>query len=190
MFDASFAEHLRVAEDTRRAVVDSFPRMQAAWIECIRAGGKILFFGNGGSACDAQHLATELVVRYRDERRALGAIALSSNASLITAASNDLGFERVFSRQIEALGRSEDLAVGITTSGASANVLAALRTARSLGLRTGALTGSTGGEITQLADVVVSVPSSNTARVQEMHILLGHMWCAALERALVGDDQS
>jgi D-sedoheptulose 7-phosphate isomerase len=155
--------------------------MVAAWASTIRNGGKILFFGNGGSAADAQHLATELTVRYKTDRAAIAAIALTTDSSALTAVGNDYGFERVFSRQVEALGRPGDFAMGISTSGRSANVLLALEVAATMGLGAGALTGGDGGRLQGLADPLIVVPSTTTARIQEMHIMLGQMLCGALE---------
>ena len=124
LFESEFEEHMAVAAATRAALGPAFRRMLDAWVACIRGGGKILFFGNGGSASDAQHLATELTIRYAKDRAPIAAIALTTDTSAITAAGNDMGFERIFARQIEALGRKGDLAFGITTSGRSPNVIA------------------------------------------------------------------
>jgi D-sedoheptulose 7-phosphate isomerase len=179
-FETELAEHEAVAAATRQLRAP-FVAMVAAWTNAIRGGGKILFFGNGGSAADAQHLATELTVRYRLDRRALPAIALTTDGSALTAAGNDLGFDRVFARQVEALGRPGDLALGISTSGSSPNVVLALETARGMGLVPAALGGGDGGQLIGLADPLLLVPSKVTARIQEMHITLGQMLCAALE---------
>ena len=135
----------------------------------------------GGSAADAQHLATELTVRYKSNRAAIAAIALTTDSSALTAAGNDLGFERIFARQIEALGRPGDVAIGISTSGTSPNVLAALKQAKAIGLVTAGFGGKQGGELGKYADHLLVVPSETTARIQEMHILLGQMLCGALE---------
>jgi len=149
--------------------------------ERVRAGGKILVFGNGGSAADAQHLVGELVVRFRRDRAALPAFALTTDPSVITAMANDLGYERVFSRQIEAHGRPGDVAIGISTSGRSANVVAALEVARARGLLTVGLTGNGGGRVAALADELVDVPHSDTARIQEVHGMVVHMLCEIIE---------
>lgn len=151
----------------------------------LRAGGKLLFCGNGGSAADAQHIATEFTVRFETTRQALPAIALSTDTSALTAASNDLGYEQVFARQVEALGRPGDMLVGITTSGKSPNVSAALVAARAAGLVTACLTGRDGGDIAArgLADHCLIVPSATTAHIQEVHIFLGHLLCAAADDA-------
>ena len=140
-----------------------------------------MFFGNGGSAGDAQHLATELTIRYKKNRAAIAAIALTTDTSALTAAGNDLGFEQIFARQIEALGRPGDVAVAISTSGKSPNVIAALKQAKAMRLVTAALGGKGGGDLAGLADHLLVVPSDTTARIQEMHITLGQMLCGALE---------
>ena len=181
---AELAEHEAVARATAGALKAPFGRLVEVCARSLQSGGKLLFFGNGGSAADAQHLATELTVRYVRDRRALAAIALTTDSSAMTAIGNDLGFERLFARQIEALGRPGDVAIGITTSGASPNVLAALTTAKAMGLVAAALTGKGGGAAASLADPCLVVPSDITARIQEMHITLGQMLCGALEHAL------
>jgi D-sedoheptulose 7-phosphate isomerase len=150
----------------------------------LRDGGKVLAFGNGGSAADATHFAAELVGRYLLERDGLPAISLSDNTSALTAISNDYGYERVFARQVEALGRPGDVALGISTSGRSANVLAGLMAARAGGLATLALTGGDGGSMREAADVCIAVPSAETPRVQEGHTLVAHILCELVERAL------
>ncbi len=183
-FDAELDEHAAVLSAARSELREPFAAMVTAWTTTIRGGGKILFFGNGGSAGDAQHLATELAVRYQADRPAIAVIALTTDSSVLTAAANDMGFERVFSRQIEALGRPGDLALGISTSGRSPNVVHALTTARSLGLTAAALTGGDGGLLRGLADPILVVPSAVTARIQEMHIALGQMLCAARKMEL------
>jgi D-sedoheptulose 7-phosphate isomerase len=181
LYDSEFAEHLAVAAATRDALREPFGRLVGVCAAAVRAGNKLLFFGNGGSAADAQHLATELVVRYKADRAPIAALALTTDTSALTAAANDLGFEQVFSRQLEALGRAGDVAIGITTSGRSANVVRALGAAKTLGLRTVVLTGGDGGEAARVAELALIVPSAATARIQEMHIALGQMLCAALE---------
>ena len=180
-FKAEFAEHHDVARRSEAALADSFAKLVGACVKSVRAGGKLLFFGNGGSAADAQHLATELTIRYKTNRATIAAIALTSDTSAITAAGNDLGFDRIFSRQIEALGRAGDVVIAISTSGKSPNVIAALKQAKTMGLVTAALGGKGGGEMAGLADHLLVVPSDTTARIQEMHITLGQMLCGALE---------
>lgn len=181
--DAEIAEHLEVAARTRAAVAESFARLVEAGINCLGNGGKILFFGNGGSAADAQHLAAELLVRYRFNRRALAAIALTTDTSTLTACANDFSYEEVFSRQVEALCRPGDLAIGISTSGNSANVNRALEAAKAQGGIAAGLCGRDGGAMRDICDPLVVVPSAVTGRIQEMHILLGHAFCDLLERA-------
>ncbi len=180
-FKAEFTEHNEVARRSEAALLAAFAGLLDACAKSLRDGGKLMFFGNGGSAADAQHLATELTVRYSADRRAIAAIALSTDTSALTAAANDLGFEHVFARQIEALGRPGDVAIAISTSGKSANVVAALKQARKKEIVTAGFSGKGGGELINLADHLLVVPSAVTARIQEMHILLGQMFCAALE---------
>jgi len=148
---------------------------------CLRNGGKVLFFGNGGSAADAQHLAAELVGRFVRERAGLPAIALTTDSSILTAVGNDYGFEQVFARQIQALGRPGDVAVAISTSGNSANVLEGVKEARKRNLKTIGLTGKDGGTLAQQADVAITIPSTSTARIQECHIAIGHLFCELVD---------
>lgn len=183
-FQAEFAEHQDVARQTEIVLADAFAGLTAACVTSLRGNGKLLFFGNGGSAADAQHLAAELTVRYKTKRAAIAAIALTTDTSVLTAAGNDLGFERVFARQIEALARPGDVAIAISTSGTSPNVIAALRQAKAMQLVTAALGGKGGGNLKGLADHLLVVPSDSTARIQEMHITLGQMLCGAIEIAL------
>jgi D-sedoheptulose 7-phosphate isomerase len=183
-FAAEFDEHAAVVRATRESLAGEFRKLVVAAVACINGGGKLLFFGNGGSAGDAQHLATELAVRYVKDRAPIAAIALTTDTSALTAIGNDLGFDRLFSRQVEAIGRRGDLAIGITTSGKSPNVVAGLKAAKTMGLTAAALTGREGGAVKGLADPCLIVPSQTTARIQEMHILLGQMLCGALEAEL------
>jgi len=180
-FSAEMAEHAEVHQRTREALETPFLALVAACRNSLQQGGKLLLFGNGGSAADAQHLATELSVRYERDRAALPALALTTDTSTLTAAGNDLGFDRIFARQIEAIGKPGDVALGISTSGKSRNVLAALSTALEMELVAAALTGKGGGDLPRLAEPCLIVPSDVTARIQEMHILLGQMLCGALE---------
>jgi D-sedoheptulose 7-phosphate isomerase len=150
----------------------------------LKSGGKVLVFGNGGSAADAQHLAGELVGRYLVDRRALPAIALTTDPSILTAVANDLGYDAVFRRQVEAHGRPGDVAIGISTSGRSRNVLAALECARANRLVTVGLTGAGGGPLAALADHLIDVPSSDTPRIQEVHGLVVHLLCQIVEDEL------
>jgi len=172
--------HELAARESADAVVAAADTLQAA----LDGGAKVLIFGNGGSAADAQHFACELVGRFLRERRALPAIALTTDSSTLTAIANDYGFDRVFVRQIEALGKPGDVAIGISTSGTSANVLAGLRYAKSRGLKTVAFTGGGGGSIGEEADVHVNVPHEITPRVQEVHRTLIHAVCDLIEQQL------
>ncbi|NWG21919.1 MAG: D-sedoheptulose 7-phosphate isomerase [Chloroflexi bacterium] len=156
-------------------------------VETLRRGNKLLLCGNGGSAADAQHIAAEFVSRFRRERQGLPAIALTTDTSILTAIGNDYGYERVFARQIEALGRPGDLAIGISTSGESASVIAAMRAARAGGLATAGLSGATGGALRDQVDLCLCVPSQNTARIQETHITVAHVVCEIAERELCSD---
>ena len=183
-YDQEFAEHTAVAEETARVMREPFEAFVKICVEAIQQGKKILFFGNGGSAGDAQHLATELVVRYCKNRAPIAAIALTTDTSCLTAIGNDLGFDQLFARQVDALGQSGDVAIGITTSGQSPNVQLAFEKAREKGLVTVALTGKGGGKLHGVVDLMLIVPSNTTARIQEMHITLGQMLCDALERSL------
>ncbi|MFA5984743.1 MAG: SIS domain-containing protein [Methylococcaceae bacterium] len=153
-------------------------------VKTLSLGGKLLLCGNGGSAADCQHIAAELVVRYAKERKALAAIALTTDTSILTAHANDIGFDSVFSRQVEALGKAGDCLIAVSTSGESQNVIAAVIAAQKYGLSSIALTGRSGGELSQQAQVSVIVPSDVTARIQEAHILIGHWWCGYIEEAV------
>lgn len=180
IFSKAIADHLAVVRqlDAQLPLLETIAR---AMCSALRAGGKILWCGNGGSAADSQHMAAEIVGRFRRERRGLPSIALTTDTSILTSVGNDYGFDAVFSRQVEALGAPGDLLVGISTSGNSRNVLAAMESARSRGLVTVAFTGNGGGKMASLAEHLFSVDSPETARIQEGHILAGHMICDWIE---------
>jgi len=180
-FNFEFDEHAAVLVATRNALGEPFARLVAVSVAALKAGNKLMFFGNGGSASDAQHLATELTVRYKTNRPAIAALALTTDTSALTAIANDFSFEDLFSRQIEALGKKGDVAIGITTSGKSPNITKALKQAREMGIVAAALGGKGGGQLHGLADPFLVVPSDTTARIQEMHIMLGQMLCGAIE---------
>lgn len=180
IFDATMAVHERTRDAVLPPVIDAAAAIRAA----LGAGGKLLTFGNGGSAADAQHMATELVGRFMRERMALAAIALTADTSVLTSVGNDYGYARVFVRQIEALGRRGDVALGISTSGASANVLAAIEEGNRRGLRTIALTGKDGGAIGRAASIHINVAEDSTPRVQEVHRTVIHAICELIERSL------
>jgi D-sedoheptulose 7-phosphate isomerase len=179
-----FDQHAELLIATRAQCRAPFTALVGAAAASVRGGGKLMFFGNGGSAADAQHLATELAVRYVKDRAPIAAVALTTDSSALTAIGNDLGFGQTFARQLRALGRPGDLAVGISTSGTSANVIEALKAARELGIAAAGLTGASGGAMKGLCEPLICVPSTVTARIQEMHIMLGQMLCGALEREL------
>jgi D-sedoheptulose 7-phosphate isomerase len=183
VFRRELDEHLAVAARTRSEAADPFAAMVEACVAALKRGNKLIFFGNGGSAADAQHLATEFVVRFRNNRPSLPALALTTDSSALTAIGNDFGFDQIFSRQVEGLGIAGDVALGLSTSGNSPNVLLALAAARVRGLATVALTGGDGGKMRDVTDIAVIVPSKVTARIQEMHIFIGHALCDAVERS-------
>lgn len=170
------------------AFAEQADRIEAAaglMIDGLKGGGKVLFCGNGGSAADSQHLAAELTGRYLRDRAPLAAVALTVDTSALTAIANDYSYDEVFARQVRGLGRAGDVLVGISTSGNSRNVVAALEAARALGMRTVGLTGAAGGRMKELCDVCLCVPSTDTPRIQEMHIAAGHMLCELVENAFV-----
>ena len=183
LFDATLAEAIVLHE---RMKADPGPTLEAAAAiaQSLRQGGKLLLFGNGGSAADAQHAAAELVGRLERNRPAIAALTLTADTSVLTAVANDEGFERVFLRQIEALGRAGDVACGISTSGRSPNVVMAMTAAREKGMVTVALTGCDGGALGRIADIHINVPSQSTARAQEVHRTLLHVICELVERTL------
>lgn len=185
---------LEIVEQARRSLDDftadfaeQIAGLAALIINAYKSKRKVLFMGNGGSAADAQHLATELVGRFFKERAALEAVALNTNTSLITALGNDYGFEHTFRRQIEALAHEGDVVIGLSTSGDSANVLMALEEAKRRGCHTVGLTGGAGGSMKDAVDMCLCAPSGITPRIQENHILIGHIVCELVERQLFGD---
>jgi D-sedoheptulose 7-phosphate isomerase len=184
LLELELSEHRGAFEATAQMLSGPFVEALELIEGCVRSGGKLLLFGNGGSAADAQHIAAELIIRYKADRAAISAIALTTDSSALTACGNDFGFDALFERQIEGLGRRGDVAVGISTSGNSANVLKGLSRARAMALRTVGLTGGTGGGMRELCDALIIVPSSVTARIQEMHIMIGHVLCKSLELRL------
>jgi D-sedoheptulose 7-phosphate isomerase len=189
VFDRAFADTIRLHEAVRGQDRAPVFRTVDAIVSALQRGGKVLVFGNGGSAADAQHFAAELVGRYLRARRALAALALTVDTSILTAVGNDHGFDRVFARQVEALGAAGDVAMGISTSGQSPNVVAALLAARERGLTTVALTGADGGPVGRAADILVNVPDRATPRVQEVHGTLLHVICDLVERHFAPADE-
>jgi len=179
-------EHQKVIEEFIQREGEKILQVVELTKEVFLKGGKLLIFGNGGSAADAQHLAGELVNRFKMERRPLPAIALTTDTSVLTAISNDYDFSLVFAKQIQALGKEGDLALGISTSGRSPNVIEGLKTAKEMGLYTVGLSGGSGGEMTNYCDYLILVPSKDTPRIQEGHLLFLHLFSELLELALFG----
>ena len=177
-------ESIQVKEELLRTSIGKIKEISELLIEALKKNGKVMIFGNGGSASDSQHIAAELVGRFKKDRNGLPAIALTTNTSILTAIANDYGYEIVFAKQVEALGGKNDIVIGISTSGKAKNVANGIRQAKKMGLRTVALTGADGGELVKLADVSLVVPSSVTARIQEAHITVGHIICELAEEAL------
>ncbi len=178
-----FEEHLKTSQATFESIGHSVEVAAKLCIDCLKNGNKILLFGNGGSAADAQHIAAELVGRYKTERKGLAAIALTTDTSALTAISNDYGYNRVFDRQVEALANTGDVAIGISTGGTSANVASALKLAKDLDCKTIGFSGRGGGEMNELCDINIVVPAQDTARIQEMHIVIGHTICHLIDLA-------
>jgi len=175
-------ESARVKQGFSSELISSIAQFAEKSAAALRAGGKLVFFGNGGSAADAQHLAAELVVRLRTERPGLAALALTTNPSVLTAAGNDYGFERIFSRQIESLVAKQDILVALSTSGNSANVIRGVEAGRARAAYLVALTGETGGQLASKVDLLLNVPSNDAQRIQECHITIGHIACSLIER--------
>lgn len=184
MFDRYFAERVETIGKVRAALREPFETMVEAVVEALSAGRKIFFFGNGGSAADAQHLATELIDRLQLQRDPIPALALTTNTSLITAVSNDKDFVHIFSRQVECYAREGDILLGISTSGGSANVLEAFRQGRGVGTLNVGFTGANGWKRKELVDHSIEVPTADTQMIQEVHIALGHLLCFVVEERL------
>ena len=177
-----FSEHIKASQNTLDSIADQIETASKICINSLKNGGKILIMGNGGSAADAQHIAAELVGRYKTERKGLPAIALTTDTSAITSIANDYGFLHVFDRQVEALAHKDDVVIGISTGGTSPNVVNALTAANKLDCKTIGLSGKDGGEFNSLCDVNLVVNSDDTPRIQEMHILIGHTICHLIEQ--------
>jgi|SRR5882724_2578662 len=181
------AESARVKQAFSDALIARMAEFAQRSASAIRRGGKLVFFGNGGSAADAQHLAAELVVRLRTERPGLPALALTTNTSVLTAAGNDYGFERIFSRQMESLVGPHDVVVALSTSGTSPNIVKGMETARGRGSFLVALTGETGGALATKVDILLDVPSRDPQRIQESHITIGHIVCSLIEHLVAAN---
>jgi D-sedoheptulose 7-phosphate isomerase len=178
-------ESARVKQAFSAALVDRILEFAQKCAASLRAGGKVVFFGNGGSAADALHLAAELVVRLRDERRGLASLALTANPSVLTAAGNDYGFEQIFARQIESLVSAQDVLVALSTSGSSGNILRGAEAGRMRHAFVVALTGETGGALASKVDLLLNVPSRDPQRIQEAHITIGHIACSLIEQLVL-----
>jgi len=179
-----FSEHIKVSKETIKSIGKPIEIAAKICIDSLKNGNKILIFGNGGSAADAQHIAAELVGRYKTERKGLSAIALTTDTSAITSIANDYGYLHVFDRQVEALAKERDVVIGISTGGGSANVISALKLANDLGCKTIGLSGRDGGEFNSLCDINLIAIGEDTPRIQEMHILIGHIICHLIELEL------
>lgn len=177
-------ESIQVKEELLRTSVGQIKDIAEQVIDALKKGGKVILFGNGGSAADAQHIAAEFIGRFKKDRSALAAISLTTNTSVLTSLANDYGYDVVFAKQVEALGQKNDIAIGISTSGKAKNVALGIKQAKKNGLKTIALTGGDGGDIAKLADVSFIVNSAVTARIQEAHIIVGHIICELVEQTL------
>ncbi|MFL2660913.1 MAG: SIS domain-containing protein [Alphaproteobacteria bacterium] len=180
-FYSQILEHQKIIEKVKNGLERNFLNLVEICYDAIKKDNKIIFFGNGGSASDAQHLSTELTVRFSKDRKAIPALSLVTDTSTLTAIGNDFGFEKLFSRQLEALGREGDVAIGISTSGKSKNVINGLKYASKNGMRSVIFTGKNTKDVEKIVDEIISIPALNTARIQESHILIGQMLCNALE---------
>ena len=183
IIEFEFSEHLKTAQATLEYIATPLEIAANLCIDSLQNGGKILIFGNGGSAADAQHIAAELVGRYKVERKGLAAIALTTDSSALTCILNDYSYDYVFTRQVEALANEGDVVIGISTGGTSGNVVSALRVANDMDCRTIGFSGRKGGEFNNLCDVNLVVPSDDTPRIQEMHIVIGHAICHLIDLA-------
>jgi D-sedoheptulose 7-phosphate isomerase len=184
--EAEFNESIYVKQQVIEGHLSTINDIANLLIESLRAGNKVLFFGNGGSAADSQHIAGELVGKFRRVRKAMPAIALTTDTSILTSIGNDFGYDYVFARQIEGLGQPGDVAIGISTSGNSPNVLRALQVARDIGMATVGFTGESGGHMQDYVDICFNAPSDSTPRIQEVHITAGHIICEMVEKTFVG----
>jgi len=177
-------ENIRLKEEILRTSIGQIKEISDLVIDCLKRGGKVILFGNGGSASDSQHIAAELIGRFKKDRSALAGIALTTNTAVLTSLANDYGYEVIFAKQVEALGKKNDIIIAISTSGKAKNVALGIKQAKKIGLKTIAFTGGDGGDIAKLADVSFIVPSSVTARIQEAHITVGHIICELVEQSL------
>ena len=184
IINKEFQGHLEIIQKVIDTMNEPLEKATKLVVKTLKAGNKILLFGNGGSAADAQHIAAELTGRYKTERKGLAGIALTTDTSVLTAIGNDYGYDRIFDRQVESLATKGDLLIGISTSGNSKNIVNALKVGQKLGCKTLGLTGYDGGAINKYCDVSLIVPSNETPRIQEMHILFGHIFCEIIDNEL------
>jgi D-sedoheptulose 7-phosphate isomerase len=182
IIEEEFKNHIKISQRSMENLGFDIENAARICIEALKNNGKILIFGNGGSAADSQHIAAELVGRYKNDRRGLAAIALSTDTSAITSISNDFGYENVFKRQVQALANSGDVVMGISTGGTSKNVISAIELANDIGCNIIGLSGKDGGAMNNICDVNIVVPSEDTPRIQEMHIFIGHILCNLIEQ--------
>ena len=180
-----FKEHIKASQKTMDALINNIEKAANICIDCLKQGNKILICGNGGSAADAQHIAAEIIGRYKTERKGLPAIALTTDSSVLTAISNDFGYSSIFERQVEALANPGDILIGISTGGSSINVINALKLAKNLQCKTIGLSGKDGGDFNALCDVNLIAIAEDTPRIQEMHILIGHIICHLIDEAFI-----
>ena len=190
IIESEFSEHLKTAQATLEYIAAPLEIAANLCIDTLKNGRKILIFGNGGSAADAQHIAAELVGRYKVERMGLPAIALTTDTSALTSIGNDYGYARVFDRQVEALANKGDMAIGISTGGSSSNVISALKLAKEMGCKTIGFSGRDGGEMNDVCNVNLVIPAEDTPRIQEMHIVIGHTICHLIDQAFSDSTQT
>lgn len=183
-WDETRDTHIKIAQEMFETQFDAFDKLIEAAVPAIKNGNKIIMFGNGGSAADAQHIVAEMSIKLHKERSPIAALSLSLDSSAITACANDFGFSEIFSRQIRTLGYEGDIAIGLSTSGNSENVLKGLKKAKRMGMVTVGLSGASGGKMASLCDILIKVPHTDPGRIQEMHITLGHMFVGVLEKKL------
>ena len=180
-----FNTHIEVSQDTIKSIRQQIEIAARTCINCLKNGGKILIFGNGGSAADAQHIASEIIGRYKVERKGLPAIALTTDTSVITSISNDYGFEHMFDRQVQALADKSDVLIGISTGGTSINVINGLKIGKKIGCKVIGFSGKSGGDFNNICDTNLVVSSKDTPRIQEMHILIGHIICHLIDQSFI-----
>ena len=185
IIENEFNEHAKAIKDTVKVAINDIENAAKICIECLKNGNKILIFGNGGSAADAQHIAAEIIGRYKTDRKGLAAIALTTDSSVLTAISNDFGYSEIFTRQVEALARPGDTLIGISTGGSSQNVVNALKIAKNMQCKAIGLSGKDGGEFNTICNVNIVAKAQDTARIQEMHILIGHTICHLIDQAFI-----